>query len=119
VFRAVGHTEPMPERLSSAWWVGFSLVLAATCASVFVTAGVTAVFMRPNAFGARDGQGAAGLAALILLVSAAASLVSGVVLAIVTVKLRKRIDVGWAWPVALGVPLVVAVLAVSLATFGG
>lgn len=79
---------------------------------------MAAVFMRPHAFGARDGQGAAGLAALILLVGAVASVVSVVVLALVTAKLKKRFDVAWAWPAALGVPAVTAVLAVLLATFG-
>jgi hypothetical protein len=80
------------------WWLGFGLALTATCASLFVLFGMGAVFMKPHAFGARDGQGAAGLAALILLVGAGASPVSSVVLAIVAAKLRKRFDVRWAWP---------------------
>ncbi len=101
------------------WWLGAGLALAATCASLFVTSFMAAVFMKPHAFGARDGQGAAGLAALILLVGAAASLVSGVGLVVVTMKLRKRFHVPWAWPVALGAPAVVVALAITLALLGG
>ena len=101
------------------WWLGSGLALAATCASLFVTGFMAAVFMKPHAFGGRDGQGAAGLAALILLVGAAASLVSGVALVVVTAKLRKRFDAPWAWPVALGAPAVVVAVAVGLALLDG
>lgn len=99
--------------------MGSGLALAATCASLFVTSFITTVFMKPHAFGNRDGQGAAGLAALILLVGAAASLVSGVGLLVVTAKLRKRFAVPWAWPVALGAPAVVVALAITLALLDG
>lgn len=75
--------------------------------------------MKPHAFGSRDGQGAAGLAALILLVGAGASLVSGVALVVVTVKLRRRFDVPWAWPVAVGAPLVIVAVAITLAMLDG
>lgn len=99
--------------------MGSGLALAATCASLFVTGFIATVFMKPHAFGSRDGQGAAGLAALILLAGAAASLVSGVGLLVVTAKLRKRFGIGWAWPVALGAPVVVVALAITLALLDG
>lgn len=99
------------------WWVVWSIGLISTTAGLVVTTFFAAVFMKPHAFGARDGQGAAGLAALILLVGAAVAVVSLVVLLVATTRVRRRGARSWLWPVSAGVPLVFAVLAFVLGAF--
>lgn len=108
----------MPVRPSAAWLVGFGLSLAATCASLFVTVAMATAFLRPHAFGARDGQGAAGLAAVILLGGAVSSLVSAVVLGLVTRQLRARFGVAWPWKVAVFAPLGVVGFAMVASLLG-
>lgn len=107
----------MTERVPVGWRVGFAVAVALTTASFVTTAGITGLSMRPHAFGGRDGQGAAGLAALIFLGGAVASLTSLAGLVVVTAKLRRRFVAGWAWPVALGVPATLGALAAVLTRF--
>src|SRR4051812_47937986 len=66
-----------------------------------------AVMSRPNGFGGRDGQGAAALVALILLVAGGIGMVSLGLGAFFGWKLRVR-GFRWALWVSLGAPLLAA-----------
>lgn len=90
--------------------------LISTAASLVVSSFFAGAFLRPHAFGNRDGQGAAGLAALILLVGAGVALISLVVLLVATTRVRRRGAAWWLWPVSLGGPALLAVLAAVLGT---
>lgn len=86
----------------------------AAAVSLFFAALFVSAFTVPHVFGARDGQGAAGLAALLLLASAAAALVTGVASMVLTLRLRAR---GWphAWKYALGAFTLAIVAGAALA----
>lgn len=106
-------SDPQPAKW---WWAVWAVGLISTTGSLLVTSLFIGAFLKPHAFGARDGQGAAGLAALILLVGAVAALISAIVLLVATTRVRRRGAASWLWPVSLGVPTVLAALAVALGT---
>jgi hypothetical protein len=108
-----GQTRP-----SVGWVVGWALALVASVVSLFFLALFASAFMAPHAFGGRDGQGAAGLAALIMLVAAGGGLVSTIALLVVASKLSGRFGARWAWWAGLGLPVVAAVLGAVLARVG-
>lgn len=103
----------------SVWrWLAWAVPLLTCSGSLFFTSLFTVAFSKPHAFGGRDGQGAAGLAALMWFGAGDAALISGVVLLVLTSKLRTRFGVAWAWPVAFGLPVVGALLGALLGVFG-
>lgn len=69
--------EPLPPSGAPlALLAGWLLSLAAATAASGAAAFFAGVFLKPHAFGGRDGQSGAGLAALFILVGAGAALVS-------------------------------------------
>ncbi|MBL8920341.1 MAG: hypothetical protein JNJ54_15850 [Myxococcaceae bacterium] len=100
------------------WWVGWAVSLATTTASLATSALFVGAFLKPHSFGGRDGQGAAGLAALLLLVGAGVALISAVLLVVATRRVRRRRQAPWLWPVSLGVPALVTALALALGLAG-
>ncbi|MBL8939109.1 MAG: hypothetical protein JNM69_31390 [Archangium sp.] len=104
-------SEPQPAKW---WWAVWAVGLISTTAGLVVSAFFAGAFLNPHAFGGRDGQGAAGLAALILLVGAGAALISAIVLLVATTRVRRRGAAWWLWPVSLGVPALLAAGAVVL-----
>lgn len=83
----------MDERAPSAglaWHIVWLLSLLGAASSVGTFSTWLSAILRPHAFGARDGQGAAGLAALILLGSLVVALVTSGVTAWATWKLHRR-----------------------------
>lgn len=118
--KAPVDTHPMSEAVRpSVWrWVAWAVPLLTCSGSLFLTALFTVAFSKPHAFGGRDGQGAAGLAALMWFGAGGVALISGVVLLVLTSKLRGRFGVAWVWRVALGVPALGALLGALLGLFG-
>ena len=107
-----------PQRASVGWVVGWGLALVTAVVSLFFAALFVAAFMAPHAFGNRDGQGAAGLAALLLLVSGGVGLVATAALLVLSSRLRSRFGARWAWWVGLSAPPVAAVLGALLSRAG-
>lgn len=81
--------EPGPER-SIGRLLAWLVALAAATASAGTLATMTSAFLKPHAFGGRDGQGAAGLAAMILLGTLVAFLVSGGATMWLSIGLHRR-----------------------------
>jgi len=71
-------------------WLGWGLSQAVATGAVATCTTFAALFLVPHAFGVRDGQGAAGLAALVLLASGAVALVAGILGLVLAYRLRGR-----------------------------
>ncbi|MER2563449.1 MAG: hypothetical protein ABTQ32_22160 [Myxococcaceae bacterium] len=100
------------------WWAVWSAGLLTTTASLMTSGLFAGAFLKPHAFGGRDGQGAAGLAALLLLAGAGVALISAIVLVFATTRVRRRRAAWWLWPVSLGVPSSLGGLALALGALG-
>jgi len=110
-----GHASASQRRLPLPLLAGWIATIAVAIGSTGTFALMFGMFNRPHAFGARDGQGAAAIAALLMLVAGGIALPSVIVAAVLGGKLRAR-GLGWATKVALVLPLLagVAGLVVSL-----
>ena len=108
-------SDPQPAKW---WWVVWSVGLLTTTGSLMTSALFAGAFLKPHAFGGRDGQGAAGLAALLLLAGAGVGLISAIVLVFATTRVRRRRAAWWLWPVSLGMPSSLGALALALRALG-
>lgn len=101
------------EKVSPWLWAGFGVGLVMTLGGAFPLGLLVGIFFKPHAFGGRDGQGAAAVAAAMLLASAVATGIGLVVLAVTALRLRSS---GKTWParVALISPAVALILGVAL-----
>lgn len=98
-------------------WLGWGLAtVTATGASGSLGLFVGA-FSRPHAFGGRDGQGAAGLAALLLLVSLGAAVFAELAVLLTARRLRRG-GVRWAFPLSLAGPAVASALGLAFGLWG-
>ncbi len=104
-------------RPSTGLWLAWGVATAtAALASVFFGS-FLAAFLRPHAFGGRDGQGAAGLAAVLLFVSLALAVVAEVVALLLARRLGQR-GRAWAFPAALAAAGTGSVVGVLLGALG-
>lgn len=108
----------MAKERTVGWWLGWSVALLGTLGFAFFTSLMLVVFTKPHAFGNRDGQGAAGLAALMLVAGLVGGGVFGLSLVLTTIGLHRRKAPGWLRPLALGLPVLAVALGVLLALVG-
>lgn len=94
----------MSERPAAGWWIGWGVALVAAAVASFVGAAFLAAALHPHAFGGRDGEGAAGLVVLILLITGGIAVVAEIAAVLVGLRLRARLAKGWPLWVSLGVP---------------
>jgi hypothetical protein len=99
------------------WWVAWGLTAALSAAGAGAFGLMAFAFLQPHAFGGRDGQGAAGLAALVLLVGGAVMGVGLVAMLLVSGRLHAKAGVRWPRRVALALLAVAVVGGASFALF--
>lgn len=85
-------SDETPSRLL---WIVWGLCCAGSALAGFVLMLFGAMFLRPHAFGARDGQGAAALALAVLLGSALSLLVTGGGSVLLAKRLSRRSPMVW------------------------
>ncbi|MDX2009951.1 MAG: hypothetical protein SFW67_07175 [Myxococcaceae bacterium] len=96
-------------------WAGSVLVTSGSLGTLTLFG---ALVSSPRAFSNRDGQGAAMLAVMILVVALGVALVGAATLFFSTRRLRQRHAVSWVTRVALAVPVVVGALGFFIAILG-
>lgn len=106
-------TEAAPSR---GLWVVWGASCAGSAVAAFVLTLFGGMFVRPHAFGARDGQGAAVLALAVVVGSLVALLVTGGVSLVVGRRLAKRLPA--IWLTCLAAPATAALVGLLLALVG-